>query len=439
MSFAFTMRHVRSAVLGLVATVAAALPVSATTVTEVVSPGGIRAWLVSDDTVPLVAMQFAFRGGATQDPADRPGVSNFLSGMLDEGAGDLDSATFQRRLETLAVRLGFDAGRDSFQGGLGTLAPRTREAFELLALALTKPRFDPEPMDRMRAQFVASLKREETEPEAIASRLFAEGTFPGHPYGRPAGGTPETMAAITRDDLAAYHRANLARDNLVVGVVGAITAEELAPLLDVAFGGLPARADLKPVAEATPVLGERLSATLPTPQTTIRFGSIGLKRDDPDFMAAYVMNHILGGGGFSSRLYDEVREKRGLAYSVWSGIAPYTYAGLFLAGTSTQSSQAGETVALMEAEIRRMAEAGPTPEELQTAKTFLIGNYALRFDSSGKIADQLVGLQLDGLPIDYFTTRNTLVEAVTLEDVKRVAARVLGGPLTVVTVGPPQD
>jgi zinc protease len=427
----------RTAAAALIAVSALALPAAAATeVEKVTTPGGITAWLVSDDTVPLIAVDFAFRGGASQDPEGKPGVAALLSTLLDEGAGDLDSAAFQLKLEETAVRLSFSADHDAFQGSLGTLSARKDEAFDLLALALNQPRFDEEPIDRMRTQLISRLRSQQTDPDTIASRLFAEKTFPGHPYGRPADGTPETLAAVTRDELVAFRQANFARDNLVIGVVGDITADELKPLLDEAFGPLPAKADLKPVPEVTPTTGLTLNQTIDNPQTIIRFGSVGILRQDPDFIPAYVMNEILGGGTFSSRLYNEVREKRGLAYSVWSAIASFDRAGLFLAGTSTRADKAAESVAIMRAEIERMAKDGPTEKELQDTKKYLTGNYALRFDSSGKIAEQLVGLQLDGLPIDYFQIRNGLIEAVTLEDVKRVAKRILDQPLTVLTVGP---
>ena len=434
------LKSTRNRVAGCLALVSAMmLPIAANAATEVqrdTSPGGITAWLVSDDTVPLIAMNFAFRGGASQDPADKPGVANLLSALLDEGAGDLDSAAFQRRLEENAVRLSFDAGRDAFSGSLGTLSDRRDTAADLLSLALSKPRFDADPIDRMRNQLLSGLRSKQNDPDTIASRTFQAATYPDHPYGRPTDGTVESMAAITRDEIVDFHARTFAKDNLVVGVVGDITAAELAPLLDRAFGALPEKADLKPVPDVEPKMGLTLEETVPNPQTIIRFGTEGVARKDPDYMAAYIMDHILGGGTFSSRLFNEVREKRGLAYSVWSGLAAYDHSSLYLVGTSTQAARADETVEIIRGEIERMAKDGPTEQELADAKLFLTGNYALRFDTSGKIASQLVGLQLEELPIDYFQTRNDLVEAVTLEDVKRAAQRILGKPVTVLTVGP---
>jgi zinc protease len=413
-------------------------PAAAMTIEKVVSPGGIEAWLVSDDTVPLIAMNFAFDGaGSVQDPEGKEGVANLLSTMLDEGAGDLDSEAFQARLADLNVRLSFNAGRDAFHGDLTTLAENRDAAFELLHLALTAPHFEAEPIARMRTQAISSLRRSERDPDSIAGRLWAATAFAGHPYGRPANGTEATVTSLGHDDLVAFHARALARDNLVIGVVGAIDAETLAPLLDKTFGGLPETAELTPVPPTAPLAGGRAEDTFESPQTVIRFGGPGLLRNDPDFIPAFVMNHILGGGTFTSWLFAEVREKRGLAYSIYTYLLPYDQAGVFAGGTSTSADKTAEVVGLIEAEVRRMANTGPSEQELANAKRFLTGSFPLRFDSSGKIASQLVGMQLDDLAIDYIDNRNALIEAVTLDDLRRVARRILdAGDLTVVTVGP---
>ena len=421
-----------------VATTLIALPAAAMDVERVVSPGGIEAWLVSDDTVPLIAMDFAFRGaGSSQDTDGKEGVANLLSTLLDEGAADIDSAAFQAKLADLSVKMSFNASRDAFSGELTTLVENRDAAFELLRLAITEPRFDAEPIDRMKSQVISGIRRNDRDPEAIAGRLWATNAFPGHPYGRPTTGTEASVAAITKDDLAGFRGRAFARDNLVVAVVGAIDAKTLGPLLDKTFGGLAATSELTPVAEVTPKSGVRAERELPIPQTIIQFSTPGLKRDDPDFIPAFVMNHILGGGTFSSRLFEEIREKRGLAYGVDTYLLAYDHAGVFAGGTSTRADRADETLAIIEAEVKRMADEGPTAEELAAAKRFLTGSYPLRFDTSGKIASQLVGIQLDDLGIDYIEKRNAMIEALTLADVQRVAKRILeSGALTVVTVGP---
>ncbi len=422
------------AALALVGLAAPAL--AATDVERVVSPGGIEAWLVSDDTVPLIALQFAFRGGATQDPEGKAGTATLTTALLDEGAGDLAEEAFKRRLEDTAARLSFDAGRDAVTGSLSTLSSRRDEAVDLLAKALDQPRFDEEPFERIRAQLISRQRSRSTDPETIASRLLISETFPGHPYATPVDGTAESLASIGVEDVRRYHEAVFARDNLVVGVVGDITAEELGPLLDRAFGALPRAADLKPVADVDPALGKSLTADVAEPQTLIRVATEGIDRQDPDYMAAFVLDHILGGGTFSSRLYREIRETRGLAYSVGTSLLSLDHAALYLAATGTRPETAEEALGLIREAFETMAAEGPTQAELEAAKRYLTGNYALRFDSSSKIAGQLVGLQLEDMPIDYFRVRNDLVEAVTLEDVNRVAKRLLGGPMTTVVVGP---
>lgn len=403
------------------------------------TPAGLSVWLVEDHTVPIIAVDFAFSGGSAQDPDGKEGLTNLLSTTLDEGAGDLTSRAFQERMQDLAVKIGFDAGRDAFYGSLRTLTPNAEDAFEMLRLAVTEPRFDADAVERMRSQIIAGLRREAKDPDAIAARTFARTVFPGHPYGRPANGTEETVSALTPADLKAQHQRLFAQSSLQIAVVGAIDAATLGPLLDRVFAALPAEPDLMPVAEITPRMDIEESVTLDVPQTAIRIGLPGLKRDDPDFIPAYVMNHILGGGSFSSWLYDEVREKRGLAYSVGSYLVPYDHAGMLIAATGTRADRASETLQIIGEQMGRMASQGPTEEELAKAKSFLTGSYALRFDTSGKIANQLLGIRMEKLGLDYIDKRNGLIEAVTLEDIKRVANRLLGSASpTIVTVGPEQ-
>lgn len=413
------------------------LPAQAVTIERVISPGGIEAWLVADDTVPLIAMNFSFDGGTVQDPDGKEGLTRLLTASLDEGAGELTSAEYKARLEELAVSIGFSADRDHLYGSLRTLTATRDDAFALLRLALTEPRFDETDMERNRARLIAGVRRQEQDPNALAGRAFVEALFGDHPYARPSGGTEDSLNALNRDDIRAQMNRVMSKDSLVIGVVGAIDADTLAPLLDDIFGGLPATGKLTPVDDIDPVSGERISLSLDIPQTSILLGLPGLKRTDPDYQAAFVMNHILGGGSFTSWLYKEVREKRGLSYSVGTSLGPYEHAGLLSGSAATRPDRAGQTVEIMLAQLERMATDGPTLEELNGAKRFLTGSYALRFDTSGKIASQLVALKNAGLGIDYFDRRNAEIEAVTLEDVTRVAQRLLKDVApTIVTIGP---
>ncbi|WP_439529909.1 M16 family metallopeptidase [Pannonibacter sp.] len=436
-SLDFLKRPARIAFVGSALLIAGGWPALATTIQRVISPGGVEAWLVEDQTLPIIAVNFAFNNGSAQDPAGKEGAASLMAASLNEGAGDLDSAAYQARMEELAISVSFDAGSDQTYGSLRTLTGTRDEAFEMLRLAVNAPRFDADAVERMRAQILASLKQAEEDPDAVASRSFMEAAFPGHPYARPGDGTLESMTALTPEDLKAQREKLFVREGLVIGVVGAIDAKTLAPLLDTVFGALPEKGSLPPVADVTAKTGERIARTMDVPQTTILIGVPGLKRDDKDFQAAFVMDHILGGGSFTSWLYEEVREKRGLSYGAGSSLVPYARTGLLFASAATRADRAGETLDIILAQFRRMAEEGPTEEELAKAKAFLTGSYALRFDTSSKIARQLVALKTSGLGIDYFDRRNAEIEAVTLDDVKRVAKRLLenAAPL-VVTVGP---
>ena len=429
----------RRAAVALFALLACAAPAGATTIERVVSPLGIEAWLVHEHAVPLVALDFAFVGGANQDPAGKAGTATLVASLLDEGAGDIDSKTFHERLAAKAIELSYTADRDTIRGTLRTLTENSKDAFEYLRLSLTAPRFDTSDVEIIRAQVFSLLRRATTNPSDIASLHWWETAFAGHPYGLPVNGTFESLPTITVGDLHTYSRRVLARDNLKIAVVGDIDAEAVKVMVDHVFGALPAKAELTPVANATPQgLGRRIVTKVDVPQAVIAFGGPGIARKDPDFMAAYIVNHILGGGAFSSRLYREVREKRGLAYSVYDGLYWLRHAALFLGGTATRADRTGETLDVIEREIQRLADNGPTAEELAKAKSYLNGSFALNLDTSSKIASLLVQLQLDDLGIDYFSRRPQEINAVTLEDARRVAKRLLDHGLLVTVAGRPE-
>jgi zinc protease len=429
----------RSAAIALTVLGASAAPTFATTIERVVSPGGIEAWLVREPAVPLIAVDFAFVGGAVQDPAGKAGTANLAASLLDDGAGDLDSKAFADRLERKAIELAFRADRDNVRGSLRTLSENRDEAFELLRLSLTAPRFDPSNVELNRAQILSSLRRASTSPGDIANKRWWETAFEGHPYGRPVDGTLESVPIITIADLKAYTHRVLARQNLKIAVVGDIDAETLKPLLDRVFGALPEKPELTPIENVAPQgLGRRIVVKLDVPQAVVDFGGPGIARKDPDFMTAYVVNHILGGGAFSSRLYQEVREKRGLAYSVSDSLIWLDHAALFIGGTATRADRTGEALDLIEKEIHRLAEAGPTAAELAEAKNYLNSSFALNLDTSSKIAGLLVQLQLDDLGIDYISKRPAMIGAVTLDGARRVAKRLLDSGLLVTVVGKPE-
>ncbi len=409
---------------------------AASKIEPIVSPGGIKAWLVREPSVPMIAMDFSFAGGANADPADKLGVGNMVSSLLDEGAGELSARAFQERLEERAIQLTFASGRDQFRGSLLTLGDNLDEAATLLRLALTAPRFDEEPVERIRAQVLAALRRATTSPTDIANERWWATAFPDHPYGRSNNGTLESVPQIRVEDLKAYVGRVFARGSLTIAIVGDIDADRAGRLIDRVFGGLPAKASLPVVPDAVMHgLGTRVTVELDVPQTVIDFGGPGLARHDPDFFTAYVVNHILGAGTHTSRLYREVREVRGLAYSMRTNLIWLDHAAVLTGGTATRSDRAKETLAVIEDVIKRLAEDGPTQDELDKAKSYLKGAYAIAFDTSSKIAGQLVQIQLDDLGIDYPERRGAMIDAVTLVDAKRVAKSLLDKGLLVTVVG----
>ena len=412
----------------------------AASVQKVVSKGGIEAWLVEDYAVPLVAVEFAFKGGAAQDPAGKPGVATLLAGLLDEGAGPYDADAFHRALDEQAIELSFSADRDILTGRMQTLSRNVARAFELLRLAVGEARLETEPFERVRSQMAAGLKREVNDPDYVAGRTFRATSYPGHPYGAPVRGDLESLPSLTLADLVAMRSAMLARDTLKIAVVGAIDAETLGKYIDDVFGALPEKAQLVEIPPADFAgAGTLHVVNVDVPQSTIRFGRQGIARKDPDFIASTVVNHILGGGIFSARLFREVREKRGLAYSAYSQLVAFDRGAMLYGSTSTKNERAAESMSVIEEQIRNLSEEGPSEEELDKARKYLIGSYALRFDTSTKIAGQLVHLQSEGFGVDYLDERNELIAAVGMDDAKRAAKRLFGdAKLLVAVAGKPE-
>ena len=414
-------------------------PARAVDIQEVVSPGGIKAWLVEDDTADLISMDFLFQGGESLDPAGKEGLAELVSSLLDEGAADLDSQAFQRILNDKSIGIGFSAGRDSFSGSFMTLNRYRDEAVRLLKLALTAPRFDEDAVERIRGQILINMKRRETSPNAKAGRALLKTLYGDDPYGRPGGGTIAGIQAVTVADMRHFVARTLTRDRLIVGVVGNITADELKPMLDEIFGLLPEKGDvavLPPVQASSD--GGVIVIEQDVPQSVVTMAQPGIDRMDPDYYAAYLVTHILGGGGFSSRLTEEVREKRGLAYSTYAALQDLQRSTLVMAGVSTRNESVGESVDIIRAEWAKIRDKGVTAEELENAKTYLTGSYPLRFTTTGQIAGALTGIQYYGLGIDYIDKRNGFLEAVTLEQANRVAKELFNpDALTIVVVGKP--
>lgn len=404
---------------------------------EITSESGVTAWLVEDYTVPVINIRFAFTGGSVQEPEGKEGLANLMTGLFDEGAGDLESAAFQERMDDAGGEMSFSATRDAIFGSLRMLAEDREEVLDLLRLAVTEPRFDQAPFERIRAQILTGLQSRERDPQHQGRLAFARALYGDHPYGRSDEGTSETLAALSPDDVRALHERLFARSNLHVAVVGAIDAETLAEVLDEVFGDLPAEADLVEIEPVEPALAQEVGFEFALPQSSLQLVYPGLARDDEDFFAAFLMNHVLGGGSFSSRLFNEVREARGLTYGIGSWLRTDDYTNSLNIATSTRSDRVTEALQVIEAEIARMIEDGPTEEELADAKRYLIGAYAINnLDTSASVARTLVELQRNDLGIDYISRREELINEVTREQAHEAARRLLSAEPALMVIGP---
>lgn len=425
----------------VVAAVVVATPAFAITVREVKSPGGITAYLAEDHTTPIVAITFGFKGGSAIDPEDQLGLSTMVTSLLDEGAGTLDSFAFQTELQDRAISLRFGADSDHVTGQLVTTTANAAKAYELTRLAMTQPRFDQEPVERIRRQILVGIQSRLESPGRIAGQRLVEELFGTHPYAREDEGKPETIKSITTDDLKGWVKSRFARDRLLVSASGDITPAQLGTVIDQMFGSLPAttglKADLPPAPIVAPPGGKVVRIPKNLPQSVVYIGQKGLVREDPDWYTSQVVDYTFGGGSFASRLMDEVREKRGLAYSVGTGMAPYDAGAMMMASVGTRADQAEESLKVIRDEWRKMRDSGPTQEELDDAKQYLTGAWPLRFTSTGSIADILLAVQRDNLGLDYIDKRNSLIDGVTLEQARAFAKKFYEPEnLVVVIVGP---
>ena len=413
---------------------------NATAIEEVSSPSGIKAWLVRDHSIPLISVRFIFRGsGAISDPHGKAGRASMVSALLDEGAGTLQSQVFQKELQDRSIVLSFIADKDFFGGTLRVLNKYRAKGVGLASLALAAPRFDPIAVNRIRGQIVTNLKARSARPDYKARREWSRVIYNSHPYARPVIGTQKSVTNIKNSDLHSFVKGNLTLDRLHVSIVGDIGVEEVKSLLDKMFGDLPRRGKQTEFGVVRiPAKGAVHVFSKPVPQSVVLFGHRGISRKDPNFYTAYVMNHILGGGSFTSRLYNSVREERGLAYSVSTHLSVRRHAPLIVGQLSTSNDKVAEALRLVRSEWRKMATNGVGQETLKNAKSFINGSFALQFSSSDRIANLLTNLQYYDLSPSYLRKRREYINSVTRNDIQKFAQKFLNvDGLTFIVVGQP--
>jgi zinc protease len=434
------MRHIALLFLIFIITLPARADDRLLDIQDVQSSGGISAWLVEDHSIPIIAINFAFKGAGTHlDPADKQGLVRMVSNTLDEGAGDLDSQAFQKELQDLSITLSFSAGRDHFTGTLKTLTENKSRALELLKLALMQPRFDEEPVSRMRQSNQARIRSSLSDPNWIAARMMNDVAFDGHVYAQNSGGTISSLEAITPDDLRNFHKRYLGKNNLIVAAAGDITEADLSQILDDVFGALPeVEAPTIPADISLQNQGKTFLFEKDIPQTIIQTLQPGIDRKDPDYQTAQVMNFILGSSGFGSRLTKEIREERGLTYGIYSSFFDLDAFDGLSVNTSTANENVGEILSLILAEWKKMKEAPVSDKELEDAKSYLIGSLPLSLTSTDRISGLLLSLRTDGLPIDYLDQREAAINKTSAKDVQIMAQRLLSTDnIATILVGQP--
>lgn len=406
---------------------------------EVTAPGGLTAWLIEDHSVPVVSLAWAWGGGAALQPAEEAGALALGAALLTEGAGDLGSVAFADALRDEGIGLGFDAGRDGFEGSLRALAPALPEAVRLANLALRSPRMEADAVARVRARALAGVRASLETPQGQGTRAFWAAAYPDHPAGRPVSGTIESLEALTVEQIRAALARQVRRGGVIFAASGAISAADLARLMPALLEGLPEGAP--PSAPSLPpfrTFGQQV-VPVAAPQSALIFGQGGLPVDHPDWEAMQVLLRILAGGGFSSRLMQAVRVERGLAYGIGAGLDVLFGQGVIVGSSATQNARAAETLSVTRAEWARMAQEGPTESEVQDAVAYLTGNLPLQFTDTRRIAGLLLGLRRNNRPIDWLDNRAERLRALTRERVAAVAARHLDASrLSVTVAGQPE-
>lgn len=409
------------------------------TIQQFVTPKGISVWLVEEPSIPILSLRMAWEQGSATDPDGLEGLTNAMTYHMNEGAGDLDAQAFFKRMEELNMSFSCSAGSDNTYCNASMLTDNADASFEMIALAYGAPRFDEGPFERFLREQAVSLETRETNAGYLAGRATDNALYPDHPYAREV--SAESLAALSPDGMRARKDAIMVREGMLVTAVGAVSPSELARLVDMAVEGLPeagASQSIDDVSLAAPA-ADPIQVDLPQPQSLVRFTGPAMTREDPDFYTAVVVNYTFGGGGFESRLMKDLRVAKGLTYGIYTGVNAHKHIQTWSGSGQTKNESAGEFIDSIRQQMSLMAREGMSAQELEDAKAYLTGSYPLGFDSNSKIAANMMGVRLDGLPVDFFDKRNAMVAAVTLEDVNRVAGEYLDPDnFTFVVVGQPE-
>ena len=381
---------------------------------------GADVYYVHAPELPMVDIQIVFDAGSTRD-ADSLGIAMLTNSLLAEGANGEDADTISNGFESLGAIYAADVGYDSASLQLRSLtdAELLTEAIENFKKVISTPDFPNDALERKRSQMLIAIKAKEQSPGAIAKDAFMSAIYQSHPYGKPSEGNEASIKSIKREDIVSFYRKYYTAKNSMIAIVGAIDRKTAEQISEDIVNALQDGKKAVPLSKVNKLdVSKNIFIEYPSVQTHILVGQPGVKRGDADYFPLYVGNHILGGGGMVSRLFEEVREKRGLSYSVYSYFSPMRFKGPFIAGLQTKTDQSDEAISVVLENIKNYIELGPTEEELISAKKNIIGGFPLRVDSNSKILNYVVVVGYYKLPLDYLRTFNSNVEAVTIEHIK---------------------
>ena len=382
------------------------------------TPNGSQVYFVENHSLPVVDVNVMFSAGSVRDSKQTNGVASMTNHLMFSGSAGMSEQKLMNSFADIGAQIGSNFNRDQSSFSLRTLSEEKSEAIELFKVVLQKPNFDNEILDREAKRYVANIAQAETMPEAIATKRFMKSIYGAHPYGLPSSGTIDSINRIKVADLEKFYKEYYVANQADIVIVGDVTKAEAESIAKDISSGLPVNNNIKAIPDVKQVKKQETRISHPAKQAHLYYGVPITKRNDPDFFPLYVGNHVLGGSGFGSRLTYEIREKKGLVYSVYSYFMPLTKKGPFEVALQTSKDQVDEDMGLIKTTIQSFIENGPSESELQASKDNITGGFALRFGSNQKIMNYVSMMAFYDYPLDYLKTYTDNVNAVTVDQIK---------------------
>ncbi len=381
---------------------------------------GIKFWLIEDKSLPLVSVSFLFKGGSSLDPVGKEGVTNLMTSLLDEGSDNFSPSEFKLAMRENGVKISYSAGKEKINGTFQVVKSQIQEGFWLLYESLNKPIFQSDKINEVKSQIEASIKIDQSNISTIASDKFNDFFFINNKLGKAVKGNLDSLSKIKRSDILKSFKKSITKNNLVIGIAGDISSELAKKYIDYVFGNLPINNSIKPISKIPNLRNGVEIFEIDTPQTTVVFGQIGLSRNNKDYFSARIANYILGGGGFQSRLYKEIRERNGLVYSIYSYLLPFERTGIIIGGFQTRNANVKNTIQKVRDEWINIRVNGISKKELANAKTYFKGSFSRNLTTTISIANLLMIVQYYDLGEDYFANRDLIIDNVKLNHVNKL-------------------